>query len=58
MDKLSNQALIETYAKAIEFGLGEVFTRLITNEMNKRSFSVDEMEWIQEINRNQYLKSC
>jgi len=48
MKNLSNKALIETYVKAKDLGLAEVFIRMVTDEMNKRNFTKDDITAFRE----------
>lgn len=45
MENLSYQALLETYLKAKELGLAEVFIRMIEEEMEKRGITEREIEY-------------
>ena len=49
MHHLSNNLLIETYEKARELQLSEVFIELILEEINDRDFSEEEADWFNEI---------
>jgi len=43
MEKLSNKALIETYVKAKDLGLAEVFISMVTVELKKRKITKNDI---------------
>ena len=48
MDNLSKKGLIETYIKAKDLGLAEVFIKMVTAEINKRGITSGEITAFKE----------